>query len=284
MSLVNTDWLEKNINQVKIIDCSWHMPAENRNGEEEFKNEHIPNAIFFDLDKNSKNNTDLPHMLPSLDNWNKIVSNLGISKDDQIIIYDNSNVISSCRCWYNFIYFGHDPKLVSVLNGGLRKWKQESKKISNEVVRFSKTNYKGKELISLVKDKNKIDLNISEKEFVVVDARSKERFEGKVPDPRKNVRSESIPNSICLPFLNVLLNKLFNSSSFLNEKSLFITCTNGKQIELGIDPLLTFFLGSGTLPSNLSLLLASITTNSFSEIFKSILFLFITKVFSSVPK
>ena len=216
MSLVDTDWLEKNINQVKVIDCSWHMPAENRNAEEEFYNEHIPNAIFFDLDKNSKNNTDLPHMLPSLDDWNKIVSNLGISKDDQIIIYDNSNVISSCRCWYNFIYFGHDPKLVSVLDGGLRKWKQENKKISKEVIKFTKTNYEGKELISLVKDKNKIDLNISEKEFVVVDARSKERFEGKVPDPRKNVRSGSIPNSICLPFVEVI-NKDF---SFKNEEEL----------------------------------------------------------------
>ena len=216
MSLVGTDWLEKNINQVKVIDCSWHMPAENRNAEEEFNNEHIPNAIFFDLDKNSKNNTDLPHMLPSLDDWNKIISNLGISKNDQIIIYDNSNVMSSCRCWYNFIYFGHDPKLVSVLNGGFRKWKQENKRISNKVVRFSKTNYEGKEFISLVKDKNKIDLNISEKEFVVVDARSKERFEGKVPDPRKNVRSGSIPNSICLPFVEVL-NKDF---SFKNEEEL----------------------------------------------------------------
>ena len=216
MSLVDTDWLEKNINQVKVIDCSWHMPAENRNAEEEFNNEHIPSAIFFDLDKNSKNNTDLPHMLPSLDDWNKIVSNLGISKDDQIIIYDNSNVISSCRCWYNFIYFGHDPKLVSVLDGGLRKWKQENKKISKEVIKFTKTNYEGKELISLVKDKNNIDLNISEKEFVVVDARSKERFEGKVPDPRKNVRSGSIPNSICLPFVEVI-NKDF---SFKNEEEL----------------------------------------------------------------
>ena len=216
MSLVDTDWLEKNINQVKVIDCSWHMPAENRNAEEEFNNEHIPNAIFFDLDKNSKNNTDLPHMLPSLDDWNKIVSNLGISKDDQIIIYDNSNVISSCRCWYNFIYFGHDPKLVSVLDGGLRKWRQENKKISKEIIKFTKTNYEGKELISLVKDKNNIDLNISEKEFVVVDARSKERFEGKVPDPRKNVRSGSIPNSICLPFVEVI-NKDF---SFKNEEEL----------------------------------------------------------------
>jgi len=220
MSLVDTDWLEENINQVKVIDCSWHMPAENRNAEKEFRNEHIPNAIFFDLDKNSKNNTDLPHMLPALDEWNKIVSNLGISKNDQIIIYDNSNVLSSCRCWYNFIYFGHDPKLVSVLNGGFRKWKQESKNTSNQIIKFSRTNYFGEELISLVKDKYKIDLNILDKEFVVVDARSKERFEGKVPDPRKNVKSGSIPNSICLPFVQVI-NKDFSFKNAEELKNLF---------------------------------------------------------------
>ena len=37
MSLVETEWLEKNINDVKIIDCSWHMPQTNRDGHEEYK-------------------------------------------------------------------------------------------------------------------------------------------------------------------------------------------------------------------------------------------------------
>ena len=63
MSLVETDWLQKNIDNVKIIDCSWHMPQTKRNGFEEYKKHHIPNAIFFDLDNNSKKDTDLPHML-----------------------------------------------------------------------------------------------------------------------------------------------------------------------------------------------------------------------------
>ena len=238
MSLVDTNWLEKNFNQVKIIDCSWHMPAENRNSEEEFKKEHIPSAIFFDLDKHSKKDTDLPHMLPTLNEWNKMVSNLGISKEDHIIIYDNSNVISSCRCWYNFIYFGHDPKLVSVLNGGFRKWKQENKKRSKEIVKFSKTNYNGKELVSLVKDKYKVDINISQQEFVIIDARSEERFQGKVPDPRKNVRSGSIPNSICLPFTQVIkedysfkdvgdLKTLFENSSRIQTNKLVFSCGSG---------------------------------------------------------
>ena len=40
-------------------------------------------------------------------------------------------LLSSCRCWYNFIYFGHDPNLVHVLNGGLKKWIKENGKITN---------------------------------------------------------------------------------------------------------------------------------------------------------
>ena len=45
---------------------------------------------------------------------------------------------------------------------------------------------------------------ITQKKFQIIDARSKERFEGKIPDPRKNVRSGSIPNSFCLPFKEII--------------------------------------------------------------------------------
>ena len=47
MSLVSTNWLEKNINKVKILDSTWHMPNLNRNAYQEYKREHIPNSIFF---------------------------------------------------------------------------------------------------------------------------------------------------------------------------------------------------------------------------------------------
>ena len=127
MSIVTTDWLIDNLNKVKIIDSSWHLPNQKRDSIKEYSNEHIINSVFFDIDKNSDQETDLPHMLPSVKEWEDIVSNLGISNDDNIVIYDNSDVISSCRCWYTFRYFGHDPSLVSVLDGGLKKWKQEGK-------------------------------------------------------------------------------------------------------------------------------------------------------------
>ena len=161
MSLVASDWLEKKLSQVKIIDCSWHMPQTNRNGFEEYKKQHIPNSIFFDLDKNSNQNTDLPHMLNNKNSWENIVSNMGIKNEDEIVVYDNSDVISSCRCWYNFIYFGHSSKLIHVLNGGLKKWIKENKATTNDLTKIVKSNYKSNEKKELVKNKIEIDKNIS---------------------------------------------------------------------------------------------------------------------------
>ena len=223
MSLVETNWLEKNLNNVKIIDCSWHMPQTRRNGFEEYKKQHIPNSIFFDLDENSKKDTALPHMLVDQMSWNTIVSNMGIQKNDEIVIYDNSDVISSCRGWFNFIYYGHDPKLINVLNGGLKKWLKEKKKVTDRILNVGKSDYKSLERKDLVKSKKAIDQNIEEKMFVLIDARSRRRFEGKVPEPRKGLRSGCIKNSFCIPFNDCINdNKTFRNKDEL--KKIFNTC------------------------------------------------------------
>ncbi len=206
MSLVDTDWLKNNINKVKIIDSSWHLPQSNRDGYTEYKKKHIKNSIFFNIDKNSKKNINLPHMLVDKNNWNKIVSSMGIENKDEIIIYDNSDVLSACRCWYNFIYFGHDPNLVHVLDGGLRKWIKEKKITTDVIKKIKKSNYISKENKNLVKDLEEIKKNINYENFKVIDARNKERFEGKMQEPRKGLRSGSIPKSTCLPF-KILINE-----------------------------------------------------------------------------
>ena len=246
MPLVNTDWLENNIEKVKIIDSSWHMPQSQRNGFKEYKEEHIPNAIFFDLDKNSKLDTDLPHMLTDTKSWEKIMSNMGIENNDRIVIYDNSDVISSCRCWYNLIYYGHNPKLVHVLDGGLKKWKKENRSTNNKNVITQTSKYACEENIELVKNKKQIDENIDKKEFNVVDARSRERFEGKIAEPRKGLRSGSIKNSFCLPF-----------SELINDDHTFISKdkikTQFELLKLNQDKNLVFSCGSGVTASVLAL-------------------------------
>ena len=246
MSLVNTNWLKENLDKVKIIDCSWHMPQTKRNGFDEYKVKHIESAIFFDLDKNSKKNTDLPHMLPDTKSWKDIVSNMGIKNDEQIVIYDNSDVISSCRCWYNFIYFGHNPELVHVLDGGLKKWIEEGKSTTGDIIKIIHSNYTVSEKKELVKNINQIDKNILENKFNVIDARSLERFEGKVPEPRKGLRSGSIKNSFCLPY-SELINQ---DHTFISKEKIY---EKFKSTEYDVDKNIVFSCGSGVTASVLAL-------------------------------
>ena len=69
----------------------------------------------------------------------------------------------------------------------------------------------------LVKDINQINKNILENNFNVIDARSLERFKGRVPEPRKGLRSGSIKNSFCLPF-SELINQ---DHTFISKEKIF---------------------------------------------------------------
>ena len=261
MSIVSTQWLEDNFNKVKIIDCSWHLPNTNRNPYNEFNYEHIKNAIYFDLDKNSESNTDLPHMMPNKNTWENILSSIGISNKDEIVIYDNSDLFSSCRCWFSFIYFGHNQNLVHVLDGGFKKWKLENRKISNKKNKVIKTKYKASENDMLIKTKKQIDENIIKKDFFVIDARSKKRFYGLEKEPRKNLKSGSIPNSYCMPFT-----ELINSDHTFKKKeeiqfkfSQIVGSNNEKEI--------VFSCGSGVTAAVLALVYSLINNKNRSSIY-----------------
>ena len=237
--LKSTDWLEENIEKVKILDATWHMPNLNRNAFREYKQNHIKNSVFFDLDENSNKKISLPHMLPEVQDWEKMVSKLGIKNDDHIIIYDNSEVLSSSRCWFTFLYFGHDINLVSVLDGGLKKRKLENRPLSNETVSLIETGYKAKVKSDLVINFNQVKNNVREKKFCLVDARGEDRFKGLVEEPRENLKKGNVKGSKNLPFSKIInsenntfkkkeeLEKIFiNHSINLNEKLAF-SCGSG---------------------------------------------------------
>jgi thiosulfate/3-mercaptopyruvate sulfurtransferase len=236
--LVTTDWLNKNIEKVKILDASWHLPNANRNSFEEYKADHITNSIFFDIDKNSNQKTNLPHMLPSKEDWEIIISGLGISNSDHIIVYDNSDVFSSCRVWYTFLYFGHNPKLISVLDGGFKKWINEKRPTSNKVIGNEKSKYIAEENTSLVINKDEVNKNIENQKFQLIDARGEKRFLGLQAEPRKELKSGNIKGSINLPFQKLLekdrtfkkkdeLIEIFKTKEVSIEKEMAFTCGSG---------------------------------------------------------
>ena len=124
-ALVDVDWLVANIDQpdVIVLDSSWHMPAEQRDGEQEWREARIPGAQFFDFDhKICDKGSHLPHMLPDVETFNAEVRKLGVHQNSRIIVYDVMGVFSGVRAWWMFRVMGHDN--VAVLNGGLPAWKR----------------------------------------------------------------------------------------------------------------------------------------------------------------
>ena len=81
-------------------------------------------------------------MMTKIEEWNNIMSDFGITKD-HIVIYDNSELYSSCRLWFSF-YILAMIDLVSVLNGGLKKWVNEGKVTTSQTKLLERSIYQAR--------------------------------------------------------------------------------------------------------------------------------------------
>ncbi|MCB1784548.1 MAG: sulfurtransferase [Alphaproteobacteria bacterium] len=192
--------LEKEAPSLRILDATFVLPGSEINPKEEYKKEHIKNAVFFDIDDISDKSSPLPHMLPNRETFEKGVSALGISNDDLIVVYaQHGMIMGPARVWWMFRTFGHNR--IAVLNGGLPAWKAEGYITTNTVTpEPTPTNYKIQifrpELVTDMKCVN----TISESgECPIFDARPKERFDGHAPEPRAGMRAGHIPGSHSIP-------------------------------------------------------------------------------------
>src|SRR3546814_962646 len=90
----------------------------------EFGAQHIPGAVFFDIDAIKDPGSELPHMLPPPHIFSAKVRRLGLGDGLRLVIYDQRGIFSAPRVWWTFRAFGHEE--VAVLDGGLPKWLNES--------------------------------------------------------------------------------------------------------------------------------------------------------------
>ena len=208
-------WLKKNLSKknIKIIDASWYLPNVNRNAYKEYLKGHIPNALFFDIDKICDNNTHLPHMMPSVKIFEKEISKMGINKKDIVIIYCKEGILSSPRVWWSFHSYGH--KKVYVLDGGLKAWRLAGGKITTHKIKIKKNNYKCNIIKGKITNYFKLNTFLIQKDsdLIVADARPALRFLKIEPEPRKNIGRGNIPGSINLP------STLFDCKGFLRTKT-----------------------------------------------------------------
>ena len=78
--LVSTEWLADHLSapDVVVMDASWHLPTEDRDPKAEYLEEHIPGALFFDIDELSDSDNPLPHMLPAPEKFASRMRRLGV--------------------------------------------------------------------------------------------------------------------------------------------------------------------------------------------------------------
>lgn len=198
--LVSTEWLASRLGDPSIIpvDASWHMPDSDRDAESEYRQAHIPGAVFFDIDANSHKASTLPHTIPRVDQFENSVRALGIANDSVLVIYDDSDLRSGARAWWQFRVFSHAE--VYVLDGGMRKWRAEGRPLTSEITEREPTEFRGKFMPALMRTTDDVLMTIKSRKEQIVDARACARFEGSVSEPRPGLRSGHIPHSRNLPF------------------------------------------------------------------------------------
>jgi thiosulfate/3-mercaptopyruvate sulfurtransferase len=193
--LVSTAWLADRLHSpdVRVVDGSWHMPAERRNARAEYEAGHIPGAVFFDIDKISDTASDLPHMVPPVEKFVSRVRRMGIGDGHHVVVYDAAGLFSAARVWWLFRLFGHER--VSVLDGGLPKWKAEGRPLDDSPPIVRDRHLTARKDMDMVRDASQIALNVKLRGEQTVDARGPGRFAGTEPEPRPGLRSGHIPGS-----------------------------------------------------------------------------------------
>ena len=172
---------------LRVIDGSWHMPATNRDPKAEYLKQHLPGAVFFGIDECCDQTASYDHMLPTAAQFKDYVGQLGISRESDVVVYDNNpqfGIFSAQRVWWTFHMFGHDH--VSVLDGGLTKWVAEGLQTTSDIPEVTPVKYTHCEFRKhLVKTFDDMQNNFGDQGFVIVDARASGRFDGTAPEPRE---------------------------------------------------------------------------------------------------
>jgi len=198
----------------------------------------IKNARFFDI-KNTFSEVDapFPNTMLSAKEFEKKTQDLGIHQDAVIVVYDDIGIYSSARVWWMFKSMGH--KNISVLDGGLPQWIKEGYPIetpSEKRNTIKKGNFTTSFNASFFCDKKEVLEAITNQQKQIIDARSRERFYGITPEPRKEVRSGHIPNAVNLPYTALLedgklasfkeLKQRFSTLAIENKQLIF-SCGSG---------------------------------------------------------
>ncbi|GGA84858.1 sulfurtransferase [Ornithinibacillus halotolerans] len=172
-----TEYLNNN-SDVAIVDVRYQLDDPSA-GKKAYEKAHIPQAIYFDLEGDL---SDIPrkhggnHPLPNANVLAEKLGEAGIDKDTTVVVYDKGNDMFAPRFWWLLRFLGHED--VYILDGGYEAWIKAGQpvtaEISTKVSKKFQPNVQSNEIVDI----HRIKENIINKEAILIDSRSSERYLG----------------------------------------------------------------------------------------------------------
>ncbi len=192
------------------------------NGRSDYEKQHLNGAFFLDLNEDLSEIHEDPahggrHPLPKIEDFAQTISNLGMTPDSHVVVYDNKGgANASARLWWMLKAIGHEN--VQVLNGGIQEAKNAQFPINSDKVTpkvaplYPVTTW----LLPRV-NMDHVENVSQNKDYMVIDVRATPRYNGEF-EPIDSIAGH-IPGTVNVPFSdNLEDNGTFKSPEVLKEK------------------------------------------------------------------
>lgn len=178
-TLVSTDILAAHLDgSWAIVDCRFDLQNEAW-GREQYLHAHVPGAVYASLNDDlaaPRTGTNGRHPVPAPGELAATFGRLGISRDTQVVVYDQDSGLYASRLWWSLRYVGHDA--VALLDGGWAKWAREG-----HPTRAGEESRAPVAFVAEVRPFMRVALadveaRARDESSLLIDARGPERFEG----------------------------------------------------------------------------------------------------------
>jgi thiosulfate/3-mercaptopyruvate sulfurtransferase len=183
-NVASVEWLSKNLNHpnLVLIDCRYVLGSPGK-GNESYQEEHIPGALYFDLEKDlsgPKEKHGGRHPLPNLDLFVQKLGEAGIDASKKVVAYDDQGGMAASRLWWMLKYLGHEE--VVILGEGFTSWKEKGLPTTNEVGKNQATQFNANIQPDMLVEVEEVKRKLSDDHVILIDARAAERYSGQVED------------------------------------------------------------------------------------------------------
>jgi thiosulfate/3-mercaptopyruvate sulfurtransferase len=179
-TLISTNDLAPHLNDGwVIVDCRYDLQNESW-GHEQYRAAHVPTAVYASLGEDlaaARTGTNGRHPIPSVDALADTFGRMGVSRDSQVVAYDQDNGMYASRLWWSLRYLGHDA--VAVLDGGWAKWIRERRPTASGDEQRARATFTPLLRTDMRLGVEEVAARLSDQSMLLVDARAPERFEGR---------------------------------------------------------------------------------------------------------